>query len=461
MGIKHLAGATMLVWAALAGAQEPAEPPAPAQTEAQPSQAIDPALTRPAQITLSADGRTLFVVGALGQGSFVRFAQLLRANPRVDTVFLASPGGLVLEGYLMGNAVRTRNLATRVDYVCSSACTAIFASGGQRVLGPRARIGFHQTYQMNQTGQASHARNYRNKDGALETTLEQGATFNIASTGDSTTVRALRRAGVSDAFIARVLHTPPGEMWFPEASELLREGMVTRLAEAALPAQLPAGARPLEDVTADLLGKDLWRSLAQHRPAQFDQTALSVWRDTNSGVSADEAEWSARAPVERALFPDIASANDDLAGRFLAFFAADARFQRDLGYPQCTGPRDQVGAQPVAAPDDPRGQAITQPDPVVAELRETGARLNAELMAAQAPVRAPNLAQARRKLQQQARRMAETGLVYQDQPDGSDGFYCREAYRAYEAMARLAPRQQLETFRAFIVVSAQPDAAGE
>jgi hypothetical protein len=360
--------------------------------------------------------------------------------------------------------VRTRNLATRVDYVCSSSCTSIFASGGQRLLGPNGRIGFHQTYQMDQTGQVISAQNYRGKDRAIETTLEQGESFGLTATGDSQMVRAMRRAGVSDLFIARVLRTPPGEMWYPEASELLREGMVTRLAEAALPEQLPPDARSLEQVTAAASADAFWRALAERRPQQFAQAALTLWRSVNSGMPDEEAEQAARGPVEQELFPQIASASDGLAAQFLALFAADAGIQRELGYPQCPAPQAPERVQPDPRLGDLRGQTNTPPvpgpDPRLAALRDTNNRLYAELLDSSETVRAPSAEQAQRKMQQQGRRLAETGLVYQQQPDGSEAFYCRENTRTYEAIAQLPARQQLETFRALIVLNTQPAAGG-
>ena len=460
MRVRHLPlvfAAAALGSFAPAHAQEGAAPdpaPAPSETPAAAAQV----LTHPAQISVAADGKTIFVVGDIGAGSFVAFARALRANPRVDTVALASPGGLVLEGYLMGNAVRTRNLATRVDYVCSSSCTSIFASGGQRLLGPNGRIGFHQTYQMDDAGQVISAQNYRAKNRAIETTLQQGETFGLTTTGDSQMVRAMRRAGVSDLFIARVLRTPPGEMWYPEASELLREGMVTRLAEAALPGQLPPDARSLEQVTAAASANSFWSALAERRPEQFAEAALTLWRNLNSGMPEEEAEMTARTPVEQELFPEIASASDALAAQFLALFAADSRLQRELGYPNCPAPPEPARVQPDPKLGDLRGQAITPVDPRFAELRETNNRLYAELLVSPATVRAPTAEQARRKMLQRARGLFETGLAYQQLNDETDAYYCRENTRLYEATAQLPPRQQLEVFRAIIVLNSEPAA---
>ena len=56
------------------------------------------AMAAPARITLSADGETVYIIGAIMDDSFLRFDALLLAAPKVKTVFLASPGGLTIEG---------------------------------------------------------------------------------------------------------------------------------------------------------------------------------------------------------------------------------------------------------------------------------------------------------------------------------------------------------------------------
>lgn len=404
--------------------------------EAKPEPTFTLPTTDPAQITLSGDGQTVFVVGMIGPGSFLQFTRMLRTNPRVNTVHLASYGGLVMEGYLMGNAVRARGLTTRVEHVCASACTQIFASGTQRVLGAHARLGFHQTYQQDGRGQTVGAQDYT-EQGQVDTTLQRGTTFSLANNGDDNMVRAMRRAGVSDAFITHVLRTPPDGLWYPEVDELLREGMATRLSDPAPAAQLPFGSRSIELVSEVLAANPFWAAIRQYRTPLFDEAARSVWRDTNSGVPVADAEISAREPVVTLLYPAIVGAPDALLDKFVRYFALDAAIQRENDFPGCNH----------SLPKDPDGVAARYAD--IQPLIDSS---YAELLTTPVAVTVPSPDQARRTMRRNARRLAETGLVFRERPDNDAG-YCREGVRAYEAIGHLEPRQRLETFRALQVLS--------
>jgi hypothetical protein len=61
------------------------------------------------------------------------------------TMLLESPGGLLIDGILLGRELRSEGLRTVARYDCASACAIIFLGGAERMLvGSRARIGFHQ-----------------------------------------------------------------------------------------------------------------------------------------------------------------------------------------------------------------------------------------------------------------------------------------------------------------------------
>jgi hypothetical protein len=77
------------------------------------------------KIKLSEDGKVIFVAGEFVAGSYRKFARILKSAPAVRTVHLGSPGGIVLEGFLMSALVRERKLNTYVETACSSSCTQV------------------------------------------------------------------------------------------------------------------------------------------------------------------------------------------------------------------------------------------------------------------------------------------------------------------------------------------------
>jgi hypothetical protein len=88
-------------------------------------------------ITLSESGTTARLSGPIETGDDALFQAFL-AKPRpkpLKTLVLASPGGSITPGMVIGLLVRTAKLATVVDAdnsACSSACTFVFAGGVQR-----------------------------------------------------------------------------------------------------------------------------------------------------------------------------------------------------------------------------------------------------------------------------------------------------------------------------------------
>lgn len=97
-----------------------------------------------ADMTVSADGRQLVLRGPIAQGAAERFSALLVASPKIETVVLTSEGGRMLEAERMARQIRGRNLDTRVDGHCMSACIHLLVAGADRTAPNRARIGFHQ-----------------------------------------------------------------------------------------------------------------------------------------------------------------------------------------------------------------------------------------------------------------------------------------------------------------------------
>ena len=101
LGLASLAAVTVAAAPAPVTTVAPARPPIAASKPAPP----EPDKATP-RIFLSADGTIVYIIGALTDDSFLRFDSLLLTAPKVRSVFLASPGGLTIEGRLIAAAAR-------------------------------------------------------------------------------------------------------------------------------------------------------------------------------------------------------------------------------------------------------------------------------------------------------------------------------------------------------------------
>jgi hypothetical protein len=98
------------------------------------------------QSSILNDGKHLVIVdGDLTKDDLQTFQRLVRAAPSGSTVALRSNGGAVATGMGMGTLIRMRGLITVVidDMTCASACAIAWLAGTPRLMGRKARIGFH------------------------------------------------------------------------------------------------------------------------------------------------------------------------------------------------------------------------------------------------------------------------------------------------------------------------------
>lgn len=303
---------------------KPVAPPAPAPT-------APPAVTsrkQELQVTLSADGKTVYVVGMILEGSFHKFDAVLRSAPDVQVVHLSSAGGYTIEARLMAALVRKRKLDTYVEFYCASACTQIFVAGRQRVIGPLGEIGFHQAVQVNERGIAGKAR--PRTDRKLTSTTVFGVN------GNDTLRLAYELAGVEPAFIDKALSYGHQNMWLPPANELLAARVITRQAQKSELPGPPGGAGPRDVVRARLLESPLWQAAMAKIPAVAEDAVSNVWRGANSGLTLREAAEGGRSQLIVAVTRGFARAPDTLLERSLTLYANEARSQRERGYPACT-----------------------------------------------------------------------------------------------------------------------------
>ncbi len=112
------------------------------------------------------------------------------AGKLVSGVRLNSPGGNLLEGLKLADAVRFAKVATNVagSATCASACFLVYAAGATKFANYTAQVGIHGA---------------SDKQGE-ETAASGAATVSMA--------RAAKELGVPAAIIGRMVVTPPNEM---------------------------------------------------------------------------------------------------------------------------------------------------------------------------------------------------------------------------------------------------------
>jgi hypothetical protein len=145
---------------------------------------------------------------------------------------LNSPGGNLLEGLKLADAVRFAKVATNVagNATCASACFLIYAAGATKFANYSAQVGVHGA---------------SDKQGE-ESVASGAATVSMA--------RAAKDLGVPAAIIGRMVVTPPNEMVWLTPQDLLSMGttMVGKPTQtvspsataAADPASLPKQTQP-------------------------------------------------------------------------------------------------------------------------------------------------------------------------------------------------------------------------
>ncbi len=376
------------------------------------------------EVYLSEDGQTVYLIGTLREGSFLKFDAALQDAPKARWLFLASPGGLTIEGRLIAALVRKRGLDTYVEYYCASACTQVFVAGRQRVISKEAALGFHQAAVVDAKG--------RTKGVRLPTTRKLTATTVFGINGNDTLRLAYELAGIDPQFIDKVLQQSHSDMWEPAAPELLTAKVVTRLAERP-ELLLPPRAVSRAEVTARIAQLPLWRQVKQSFPSEFERAAADTWRLANSGAGLETAISLTRADLTRLINPRLLTASDDLLDRMLALHARTAREQRERDYPLCD--RDRlIDNRP--------------PDPAQAAFERNEDLLLAEALGSPAAGTPPPRDVAINLLANEVMPLIGKSYRRGDADSGAGG--CRMSYRTYEAIGDLPREKRVRVFRALL-----------
>ena len=380
-------------------------------------------LATPARIYLSGDGETVYIIGAIMEDSFLRFDALLVDAPKVKTVFLASPGGLTLEGRLTAALVRKRKLNTYVEQYCASACTQVFVAGRERTIGPEGELGFHQAVGVDDQGATSKL--------AAPTARHLTSLTVFGINGNDTLRLAYEQAGIDQPFITKALGRGHDEMWVPTSTELRQSHVITRQSDHPELA-LPAGSLRHEQVRALVQERPMWRAAATVLPQAFADGLNGTWRRANTGSEIEPAISSGREIIVLAAWPLLSTASNSILDRMLSLYAHAARSQRVRGYPRCKESLEDVA----------------QMEPLDRKFEINEDLLLVELFSS--PIRVPALSA------QDARKIFERDVVLIMTPSylafgaKSTSASCRLGFGIFEAIDQLPSNKRIKAYRALL-----------
>lgn len=135
----------------------------------------------------------IVIDGMLEDGDQKKFRDLALANEDA-AVFFNSPGGNLLAGINIGEAIRLKEFSTVVadGDLCASACGLAWLGGTQRLAGANARIGFHAAY------------------------VEKNGETNESGSANALVGAYLNKLGMSQSAIVYLTSAPPEDMqWLP------------------------------------------------------------------------------------------------------------------------------------------------------------------------------------------------------------------------------------------------------
>jgi hypothetical protein len=247
-----------------------------------------------------ADGKSLLLKGGINDGTAESLSKTLDLAPSVTTIVLQSTGGWVRQGNMIAEVIGERGLNTYVEHECSSACTIAFLAGRERAGEPDARIGFHS---FKSIGADSSSTDPADAIAAQET---------------------YRRAGLSPAFISKVIATRHDKMWYPLHSELLAEGVFTRTSFGGETATLATSAPTREELSATFSKVPAFAALAAKYPDEFNEVVEKAWIKVQARRSDGEVMAAARGQISQLTAKLLPIVSDTTLLDFNLLIAAQA-----------------------------------------------------------------------------------------------------------------------------------------
>ncbi len=273
------------------------------------------------RLSASADGETLFLIGRIDPGSYGKFRRFATAHPKAETLFLGSPGGIVLEGYLIGVYVREQRIKTYVGAICASSCTQILIAGTDRAAAPGAHLGFHESWRLGDDGIAV---------GSQTGEKHQDAIMRAA----------YDRSGIDGAFADRALSTSFKSMWYPSLEEMEKAHVLTRrsLTNEIVP---PLAADISKSAIGESLLKDrMWQLLQQEDPKLYRDSVDAAWYAAQGGVDPTLLGAIAQEEVSKVIWPRMAVASDEAVEASVSLILDQVRIQKATSGGRCADTTD-------------------------------------------------------------------------------------------------------------------------
>ncbi len=151
------------------------------------------------------------ITGVLAKGLISDFKNQIKSQNNASYVVLNSRGGRQLVGENLYNIIRQHNMSTFVKDNCFSACTFAFLGGKNRIVSPRAELGFHTPALEGLT----------DKDTLIAKETKE-ATKDLMG-------QLMANQGIKNSFIKRSTNTPNKKMWKPSLDVLANANVITHV----------------------------------------------------------------------------------------------------------------------------------------------------------------------------------------------------------------------------------------
>ena len=402
--------------------------------EAEPADAVF-------RVEKSADGKIIYLIGMLEPGAYKKFDRVLKTAPDVRTLYLASPGGVVMEGFLIAAVVRERKLDTYAEHVCVSSCTQIMVAGKDRAAGPAAHVGFHKSgpwFPPPGTIAPGGPANGKNDAKAADKDSDTDAD-DAAFSSDALFRHSFERAGVAADFVGRAFKTSNASLWAPDLKTMLDARFLTRIAKAS---ELPplAGVGMVRGAfELALKPESLWRQLKDKLPEVYASSVNDGVRATHSGSNEVHALLTARSVMVAKLLDRAPQAPDGIAADFALLIADQMKADRADGFKDClageTGHPSAKGADPVLQ---------AREDALLAQLVD--APLSGETL---------SVAKAESLFRRLVARRIDWTTLEVDSPE----YNCRNAADIMDIIAALPLKKRVRAFKALMVFGAMEEEA--
>ena len=232
-----------------------------------------------ARFKLMNNGTELEMSGGIPAGTSIEFKRQLDAAPDVQLIHLNSIGGRMSDADKISELIEARGLSTYTERSCESACAYIFLSGKQRLLGAKARLGFHSP------------------------AIDGRETFGGVDMADGFREK-MQAKGIDKAFTEKALTTKSKDMWYPEQAYLKSSGVVTAIVD---PDKFASSSytkwRSTEEFDAKMLEFPYLKALRESDPERYEKFVAPMRKGFSDGKPMGEIVADIRAVAVNDILP--------------------------------------------------------------------------------------------------------------------------------------------------------------